>query len=138
MSFLIDTNIISEVRKGDRCDPTVATWWSGVAEDDLWLSALVLGEIRKGVELARRRDPTKAAALEAWLGDVIAGFGDRVLPVDTAVAEEWGRMNAVRPVPVVDALLAATAKTNGLTLVTRNGADVAGLDVEVLNPFEAT
>ncbi|MFN6952845.1 MAG: type II toxin-antitoxin system VapC family toxin [Albidovulum sp.] len=138
MSFLIDTNIISEVRKGDRCDPAVATWWSGVAEDDLWLSALVLGEIRKGVELARRRDPTKAAALEAWLGDVIAGFGDRVLPVDTAVAEEWGRMNAVRPVPVVDALLAATAKTNGLTLVTRNGADVAGLDVEVLNPFEAT
>ena len=138
MSFLIDTNIISEVRKGDRCDPAVADWWSGVAEDDLWLSALVLGEIRKGVELARRRDPTKAAALEAWLGDVIAGFGDRVLPVDTAVAEEWGRMNAVRPVPVVDALLAATAKTNGLTLVTRNGADVAGLDVEVLNPFEAT
>ncbi|MBD3766122.1 MAG: type II toxin-antitoxin system VapC family toxin [Rhodobacterales bacterium] len=102
MSFLIDTNIISEVRKGDRCDPTVAAWWSGVAEDDLWLSALVLGEIRKGVELARRRDPTKAAALEAWLGDVIAGFGDRVLPVDTAVAEEWGRMNAIRPVPVID------------------------------------
>ena len=138
MSFLIDTNIISEIRKGDRCDTAVAAWWAGVAEDDLWLSALVLGEIRKGVELARRRDPTKAAALEAWLGDVIAGFGDRVLPVDTAVAEEWGRMNAVRPVPVIDALLAATAKTNGLTLVTRNGADVAGLDVEVLNPFEAT
>ena len=137
MSFLIDTNIISEVRKGDRCDPAVAAWWSGVAEDDLWLSALVLGEIRKGVEMARRRDPTKAAALEAWLGDVIESFGDRVLPVDTAVAEEWGRMNAVRPVPVIDALLAATAKANGLTLVTRNGADVAGLDVDVLNPFEA-
>ena len=103
-----------------------------------WLSALVLGEIRKGVELARRRDPRKADALEAWLGDVIAGFGDRVLPVDTAVAEEWGRMNAIRPVPVIDALLAATAKANGLTLVTRNGADVAGLDVDVLNPFKAT
>ncbi len=136
MSFLIDTNIISEVRKGDRCDPAVATWWAGVAEDDLWLSSLVLGEIRKGVELARRRDPRKAETLETWLSDVIAGFGDRVLPVDTAVAEEWGRMNAVRPVPVIDALLAATAKANGLTLVTRNGADVAGLDVDVLNPFE--
>ena len=138
MSFLIDTNIISEVRKGERCDPAVAAWWAGVAEDDLWLSALVLGEIRKGVELARRRDPRKADALEAWLGDVIAGFGDRVLPVDTAVAEEWGRMNAIRPLPVIDALLAATAKANGLTLVTRNGADVAGLDLDVLNPFDVT
>lgn len=135
MSFLIDTNIVSEIRKGDRCDPAVAAWWAGVAEDDLWLSALVLGEIRKGVELARRRDPHKADALEAWLGDVIAGFGDRVLPVDTTVAEEWGRMNAIRPVPVIDALLAATAKANDLTLVTRNEADVAGLGVEVLNPF---
>ena len=137
MSFLIDTNIISELRKGARCDPGVAAWWAGVAENDLWLSALVLGEIRKGVELARRRDPRKAEALEAWLGDVIAGFGDRVLPVDTAVAEEWGRMNAIRPAPVIDALLAATARANGLTLVTRNTADVAGLGAEVLNPFAA-
>lgn len=136
MSFLIDTNVISEVRKGDRCDPGVAAWWAGVAEDELWLSALVLGEIRKGVELARRRDPQKAAALEAWLGEVVSGFGDRVLPVDAGVAEEWGRMNAIRPVPVIDALLAATAKTNDLTLVTRNEADVAGLGVEVLNPFD--
>ena len=63
MSYLIDTNIISEVRKGTRCDAHVAEWWRDVPEEDLWLSALVLGEIRKGVELARRRDPTKAAAL---------------------------------------------------------------------------
>ncbi len=136
MSFLIDTNIISEVRKGDRCDAAVAAWWAGVAEDDLWLSALVLGEIRKGVELARRRDPQKAAVLETWLSDVVSGFGDRVLPVDASVAEEWGRMNAIRPVPVIDALLAATAKANDLTLVTRNEADVSGLGVEVLNPFQ--
>lgn len=135
MSFLIDTNIISEVRKSDRADPGVAAWWAGVAEDELWLSALVLGEIRKGVELARRRDPRKAEALEAWLGDVVKGFGDRVLPVDVAVAEEWGRMTAIRPVPVIDALLAATAKAHSLTLVTRNAADVAGLGADVLNPF---
>ena len=63
MTFLIDTSIISEVRKGDRSDPAVAAWWSSVAEDDLWLSTLVLGEIRTGVELARRRDPRKAEAL---------------------------------------------------------------------------
>ncbi len=137
MTFLIDTNVISEVRKGNRCDPSVSAWWSGVAEDDLWLSPLVLGEIRKGVELARRRDPQGAEALEAWLADVMSGFGDRVLPVDTAVAEQWGRMNAIRSVSVVDALLAATAKVYGLTLVTRNVADVAGLDVDVLNPFDA-
>lgn len=137
MTFLIDTNIISEVRKGDRCDPAVAAWWSGVAEEDLWLSPLVLGEIRKGVELARRRDPQKAEALEAWLAEVMSGFRNRVLPVDTAVAEEWGKIIAIRPVPVVDALLAATARASGLTLVTRNIDDVLGLDVEVLNPFAA-
>jgi predicted nucleic acid-binding protein len=137
LSFLIDTNIISEVRKGARCNPGVAKWWAEVAEGDIWLSALILGEIRKGVELARRRDPEKASVLEAWLGEVVSGFGDRVLSVDAATAEEWGRMSAIRPVPVIDALLAATAKTNGLTLVTRNEADVAGLGVNVLNPFEA-
>ena len=137
MTFLIDTNIVSELRKGDRGDPAVTAWWNGIAEDDLWLSSLVLGEIRKGVELARRRDPRRAEALEAWLADVMSRFGNRVLPVDTAVAEQWGRMNAIRPAPVVDALLAATAKANGLTLVTRNVADVAGLGVDVLNPFEA-
>ncbi len=137
MSFLIDTNIVSEIRKGNRCDPAVAAWWAGVAEDELRISVLVLGEIRKGVELARRRDPQKARALETWLRDLVSGFGDRIIPVDAAVAEEWGRIAAIRPVPAIDALLAATAKTNGLTLVTRNAADVTGLDVEVLNPFEA-
>lgn len=136
MSFLIDTNIISEVRKGARCNPGVARWWAEVAEGDLWLSPLILGEIRKGIELARRRDPDKASVLETWLGEVVSGFGDRLLPVDAAVADEWGKMNAIRPVPVIDALLAATAKAHGLTLVTRNEADVAGLGVEVMNPFE--
>jgi predicted nucleic acid-binding protein len=136
LSFLIDTNIISEVRKGARCNPGVARWWAEVAEGDLWLSPLILGEIRKGIELARRRDPDKASVLEAWLEEVVAGFGDRLLPVDAAVADEWGKMNAIRPVPVIDALLAATAKAHGLTLVTRNEADVAGLGVEVMNPFE--
>ena len=137
MNFLIDTSIISEVRKGDRGDPAVVSWWNSVGEDDLWLSPLVLGEIRKGVELVRCRDPRKAEALEAWLAELITRFGNRVLSVDTDVAEQWGRINAVRPVPVVDALMAATAKANGLTLVTRNVGDVAGLDVDVLNPFEA-
>ena len=137
MSYLIDTNVISELRKGDRCDPAVAEWWAKVGEDELWISALVLGEIRRGIELSRRRDPQKAKALEAWLEEVVAGFGHRVLQVDEQVADEWGRMNAIRPLPVIDALLAATAKANGLILVTRNGSDVQGVGVDILNPFAA-
>jgi predicted nucleic acid-binding protein len=137
MSYLIDTNVISELRKGDRCDPAVAAWWAKVGEDELWISALVLGEIRRGIELSRRRDPQKAKALEAWLEEVVAGFGHRVLQVDEQVADEWGRMNAIRPLPVIDALLAATARANGLTFVTRNGSDVQGVGVDILNPFAA-
>lgn len=136
MSYLIDTNIISEVRKGPRCDRQVAAWYASIADEDLFLSTLVLGEIRKGVELARSRDPDKAAALERWLGQVEAAFGGRVLGIDNAVADQWGRLSAIRPLPVIDGLLAATAMTNGLTLVTRNDRDIAGLGATVLNPFQ--
>jgi len=136
LSFLIDTNVVSEIRKGSRCNPSVAAWWQDVNEADLFLSPLVLGEIRKGVELARVHDPKKAEILERWLIEVLEGFADRLMPVDGRVADEWGRMNAIRPVSVIDALLAATAKVNGLTLVTRNEADVAGLGVNILNPFD--
>jgi predicted nucleic acid-binding protein len=135
MSFLIDTTIVFEVRKRDRCDPHVAAWYASIADEDLFLSTLVLGELRNGVERARPRDPAKAATLERWLRDVEAAFGTRVLGIDKAVADRWGRMNAIRPVPVIDGLLAATAVVNGLTLVTRNDRDVAGLGATVLNPF---
>jgi predicted nucleic acid-binding protein len=135
MSYLIDTNIISEVRKGDRCDPRVSNWYGSIADEDLFLSALVLGEIRKGVELARSRDPTKASALERWLGQVEGAFGGRVLGIDNAVADCWGRMNAVRTIPVIDGLMAATAAANDLTFVTRNDRDIVGLGAKVLNPF---
>ncbi|MGE3703341.1 MAG: type II toxin-antitoxin system VapC family toxin [Hyphomicrobiaceae bacterium] len=135
MSFLIDTNIISEIRKGARCDARVAQWYASLEDDDLYLSVLVLGEIRKGIELARPRDPAKADVLEAWLSDVEAAFGDRILPVDRSVADQWGRMNAIRPIPVIDGLLAAQARVHGLTLATRNDVDVEGLGARVLNPF---
>lgn len=136
MSYLLDTNIISEVRKGERCDPKVSAWYASVADDDLFLSTLVLGEIRKGIERARRRDPAKAAVLERWIELVETAFGPRVLTVDNAVADQWGRMSAVRPVPVVDGLLAATAMVNRMTLVTRNDREIIGLGATVLNPFE--
>lgn len=135
MTYLIDTNVISEVRKGARCDARVAAWYASISDDALFLSTLVLGEIRKGIELARPRDAAKAADLERWLRDVEAAFGARVLGIDNAVADQWGRMSAIRSVPVIDGLLAATALVNGLTLVTRNDRDVAGLGAAVLNPF---
>ena len=86
-----------------------------------------MGEIRKGIELAQRRHPAKAAVLDAWLSEVDAAFGDRILPIDRAVTDEWGRMCARRTIPVIDGLLAATAKVHRMTLVTRNDADVTGL-----------
>jgi predicted nucleic acid-binding protein len=135
VSYLLDTNVISEVRKGERCDPHVTDWYASIADADLFLSTLVLGEIRKGVELARVHDPGKAAALEQWLGQVEVAFDGRVLGIDNAVAHRWGRMSALRPTPVVDCLLAATAAVNRLTLVTRNDGDVAGLGAKLLNPF---
>jgi predicted nucleic acid-binding protein len=136
VSYLIDTNIISEVRKGKRCDKHVSAWYASIADDDLFLSTLVLGEIRKGVELARPRDAAKAVALERWLQEVETTFDGRVLGIDNAVSDQWGRMCAIRPVPVIDGLLAATALVNGLTLATRNDRDVSGLGATVLNPFK--
>jgi predicted nucleic acid-binding protein len=135
MSYLIDANIISEVRKGDRCAPSVSAWYASIADENLFLSTLVLGQIRKAIELARPRDSNRAAALERWLRQVEAAFGSRVLGIDNAVSDQWGRMSAIRPIPVIDGLLAATAMTNGLTLVTRNDRDIAGLGAMVLNPF---
>ena len=136
MNYLIDTNIISEVRKGERCDPNVAAWFDSIDDNELYLSVLVLGEIRRGVERARASDPTRARALDRWLAAVNESFAGRILAIDQAVADEWGNISAKRSAPVIDALLAATAKAHGMTLVTRNVRDVAGLGADVLDPFE--
>jgi predicted nucleic acid-binding protein len=136
VNYLIDTNIISEVRKGRRCDPNVASWYEKVAGANLYLSVLVLGEIRRGIERIRPKDKAQANAIENWLLAVDRAFAERILPVDRAVANEWGRLNASRPLPVIDGLLAATAKIHRMTLVTRNTADIVDLGVHILNPFE--
>ena len=133
--FLIDTNIISEVRKGARCDSRVAGWYAGIEDAGLYLSVLVTGEIRKGIEAARPRDPRKADVLERWLQEVEQAFAERILPIDARVADLWGQMSALRPIPVIDGLLAATAKTHDMILVTRNASNVEGLGAKVLNPF---
>jgi toxin FitB len=137
VSYLIDTNVISELRKGKRANPGVASWFATLADEEIFLSALTLGEIRRGIESIRRRDPSAATALESWFGRIAAAHRERVVPVDQAIAEEWGRMNAPDPLPVVDCLLAATAKVTGLTLATRNTDDIARSGVSFFNPFDA-
>jgi toxin FitB len=135
LSYLLDTNVISELRKGERADLEVTAWFAGLAAEEIFLSVLTIGEIRRGIESVRRRDPDSAAALDRWLALLSDAHGDRILPVDRAIAEEWGRMNVPNPLPVVDGLLAATARLLSLTLVTRNLADVEGTGVELLDPF---
>jgi predicted nucleic acid-binding protein len=133
--YLLDTNIVSEVRKQSRANPSVMTWLKSVDDDDLFLSVLVLGEIRKGIELARNNDPAKAMALESWLKKLEEKFTDRVLPITPAIAEQWGRLSAIQPISTIDGLLAASAIIHDLTFVTRNTADVSGSGVRCLNPF---
>jgi predicted nucleic acid-binding protein len=137
LSYLIDTNVISELRKGGRCDPGVASWFAEVPSEDLFLSVLTLGEIRKGIEKIRRRDEATARALDGWFRSLEMSFSDHILPVDQAVAERWGFFNTPDPLPVLDSLLAATASVHGLTLVTRNLKDVKRTGVDCLNPFRS-
>jgi len=136
LSYLLDTNVISELRKGERAERSVSDWFDGLADQEIYLSVLTIGEIRRGVESVRRHDPDSAAALDGWLSRLTEAHRDRILQVDRAIAEEWGRMNVPDPLPVVDGLLAATARVVGLTLVTRNGADVEATGVELLDPFD--
>lgn len=133
--YLIDTNILSELRKAHRCNPGVRDWFAQRSGDELWLSVLVVAELRRGAALVRRRDPDSAARLESWLIAVEASYADRILPVSLDVAHQWSLMGIPDPLPVIDALLAATALTHGLVLVTRNLADVESSGASVLNPF---
>lgn len=135
MSYLLDTNVISELRKGRRADANVTAWFADVAEEEIFLSVLTIGEIRRGIESVRRRDPDSAAVLDRWLALLSEAHADRVVSIDRTITEEWGRMNVPDPLPVVDGLLAATARVLGSTLVTRNIADVRGTGVQLLDPF---
>jgi predicted nucleic acid-binding protein len=136
VSLLLDTNVLSELRKGSRASSRVRAWFEGVASDEIHLSVLVVGELRRGIERIRARDTRQAAALERWLRNVVSSHADRILPVDSRVAEQWGRLTATRPGSVIDTLMAATALVHGLVLVTRNAKDVAWTGVSYLNPFE--
>ena len=136
MTYLLDTNVLTELRKRDRCHAGVRSWFDGVAPAQIHTSVLVIGELRRGIERARPRDPGFAAALEQWLARITLLLEERILPVSRPIAEEWGRLAAPRPRPNIDTLLAATAIVHGLTLVTRNTEDIGDSGVSYLNPFD--
>jgi predicted nucleic acid-binding protein len=132
--FLLDTNVLSEATR-PRPEPRVLAWMRRAVPDTLFVSALTVGELIKGLHQLERRSAGRALHLRTWLDGLRADYADRVLPIDTAIAEAWGRLAAVRPRPVVDGLLAATALVHDLTLVTRNARVIADAGVRVLDPW---
>jgi hypothetical protein len=134
MSYLLDTNVISELRK-PKPDRHVLAWYDAAPAAELFLSVLTVGEIRLGIERLRRKDSAQASLLELWLHGLHTVYRDRIVNVDAETAEEWGRLNVPDPLPVLDGLLAASAKVRGWTLVSRSTADLARSGVTLLNPF---
>jgi hypothetical protein len=132
--YLLDTNVVSELRKRSP-DVNVAEWYDGVRSLELHLSVLTLGEIRIGIERLRRKDAARARSLDEWLRGLLLTYSSRIVGVDVATADEWGRLNVPDQLPVIDGLLAATAKTQGLTLVSRNTTDLSASGITVLDPF---
>jgi len=138
MGYLVDTNVLSELRKKDRCNANVSGWLASITPDELFVSVLSLGEIRRGIELIRRRDPASARALDRWLTGLEVHYSDRILPVTPAIADRWGRLSPDRPLPVSDGLIAATGIEHKLTIVTRNIDDFARSGANTLDPFLPT
>ena len=133
--FLLDTNVVSELRR-QRPHGGVVAWLESVDETQLYVSAVTLGEIQAGIELTREQDPGKAADIEAWL-ELVAGAYN-VLPMDAPTFRAWARlMHRKSDTVYEDAMIAATAKVHGLTVATRNVADFHALGLEVFNPFAA-
>jgi toxin FitB len=132
--YLLDTNVISELRK-NKPHGAVLAWLQTVNADKLFLSAVTIGEIQAGIENTRKQDAKKAQEIEAWLGQIIDSFG--VLPMDGKEFRIWAQMMHGRSDAIYeDAMIAATAKTNNLTVATRNTSDFKGLGVPLVNPFK--
>ncbi len=137
MAFLLDTNLISELRKKHRCDPNVAKWQSGVAAESCYLSTITLMEIAHGIELTQKKDAPFAATLKDWYQhQIIPAFRERTLSVTPAIAEAGGKIMAIRTRSTADGLLAGTALVHRLTLVTRNESDFSDTGVAVFNPWK--
>jgi len=137
MAFLLDTNVISELRKKHRCDPNVGRWQSGFAAESCYLSTITLMEIVHGIERTQKKDPPFAAILNDWYQhQIIPAFRERTLGVTPAIAEASGKVMALRTRSTADCLLAGTALVHSLTLVTRNESDFSDTGVRVVNPWK--
>ena len=138
LMFLVDTNVISEARKGERADAGVLAFWAEAAREQtpIFLASVTIGEIRRGVELIRYRgDHHQASLLDTWLSQVLSDYGDRVLSLDCDAAQVWGRLRVPSPQHAIDKQIAAIALLHDLTVVTRNTGDFVTTGVRLLNPF---
>jgi hypothetical protein len=136
MAFLLDTNVLSELQRS-RPNPGVLRWLAGTPSSKRYVSALCVGEIRRGIEAKRRRDAARAVELELWLEGMLTEFHNRIVDVDLAVSERWAEIDPLGQVPAVDCLIAATALVRGWTVISRNERDFVRTGVALLNPFEA-
>lgn len=136
MSYLVDTNVISEVQKGSRANSNVSTWWKSTDSSDLFLSVVVIGEIYRGIERLALTDPNRGQEFFDWIQEVIGAFEGRILGIDLESAIIWGKLTSGRSIPLADALLAATALSRNMTLITRNTRDIHDTGVRYVNPFE--
>ena len=136
MSFLVDTNVLSELRKRERGNPYVLRWAHTVGWEALHTSWIAIAEMKRGAALVRRRNQVQAVALDTWIAEVMARMPDRIFAVDGAVAEIWATLMVPNPRAPMDALLAATAIVHGLTLATRNVRDFEGTGVTLLDPWQ--
>jgi len=130
--FLVDTCVLSEARRDNL---EAVGWLRSIDAESAYLSVITIGEIMKGIALKGRTDAHAAASLRQWLARLQHLYADRILPIDAAVALEWGRLSAARPRPMADALIAATARVHRKIVVTRNIADFSDAGIDVLNPW---
>jgi len=138
-AYLIDTNVISEIRKGKRTNRGVRAFFRQAEADasPLYLSIVTVAKLRRGVDLIRHRgDHPQASALEAWMATILSGYASNILSVDIETSQMWGYLRVPDPAHALDKLIAATALINDLTVVTRNVDDFAGTGVRLLNPFD--
>lgn len=134
--YLLDTNVISETRK-PRANSRVMQFIASAGSQNIFVSALTFGELRRGLVQLQNRKPDEAARLSVWIDDLWLMFRSRTISIDTQVAEQWGVLSSDRSRPPIDTLIAATAMVHGLTLVTRNIQDFNDLPVSLFNPWQA-
>lgn len=134
--YLLDTNVVSSLRRRDKAAPELLAWVDGVSPLDFWISVITVMEIELGAALVARRDPAQGDMLQRWIMDqVLPSFGERILPVDLAAARRCARLHVPDPRPERDALIGATALIHGLTLVTRNVTDFKEMQISLIDPW---